>query len=68
MYVFHSENYLQSTVNAQTQIRAEHLVKINYSLLLQIKVPGVYMTKSGQHNYLMGEKSHPKPTKITILA
>lgn len=59
VYVFHSKNYLECAVNAQTQISAEHLVKINYSLILQIKVPRVYMTKSGQHNYLMGKKSHP---------
>lgn len=45
VYVFHSKNYLECTVNAQTQISAEHLVKINYSLILQIKVPRVYMTK-----------------------
>lgn len=59
VYVFHSKNYLECAVNAQTQISAEHLVKINYSLILQIKIPRVYMTKSGQHNYLMRKKSHP---------
>lgn len=49
--------YISFTVKMTlTQINAEHLVKINYNLILQVIVPWVHLMKSGQLNYLVGKK------------